>query len=236
MWFDRRLILAATRSFVVAPAMSRLLRREHPFEGPFVEGYFAGSSDRVHLSVGPAGCHLRLSSDNPEAGEEVAEIPRLHAEALLNVCVGKLGFARVRLSDTPAIHVDHIIAPGPLDVVTIEFGNQSEADAFGPPVWAGPELTMDPSYGRRAMAVHGLPELHSIALSDAGLNAFLDLLERGLGGEADRSRAEISQPVEPPPEAAASFPDPRAPAAARPSSGQRSRPGNMARTNSAHAF
>src|SRR5215204_2208835 len=90
--------------------MSRLLRREHPSEGPFVEGYFAGSSDRVHLSVGPAGCYLRLSSDNPEADEKVAEIPRLHAEALLNVCVGKLGFARTRLSDTPAIHVDHIIA------------------------------------------------------------------------------------------------------------------------------
>src|SRR3954468_10067591 len=80
--------------------MSRLLRREHPSEGPFVEGYFAGSSDRVHLSVGPAGCHLRLSSDNPEADEKVAEIPRLHAEALLNVCVGKLGFARTRLSVT----------------------------------------------------------------------------------------------------------------------------------------
>src|SRR5215204_2738796 len=140
--------------------MSRLLRRGHPFEGPFVEGYFAGSSDRVHLSVGPAGCHLRLSSDNPEAGEEVTEIPRLHAEALLNVCVGKLGFARVRLTDMPAIHVDHIIAPGPLDVVTIEFGNQSEAAAFGPPVWAGPELTMDPSYG---LARHGREQPAGIA-------------------------------------------------------------------------
>jgi hypothetical protein len=229
--------LAVTRSFLVAPAMSRLLRREHPSEGPFVEGYFAGSSDRVHLSVGPAGCHLRLSSDNPEADEKVAEIPRLHAEALLNVCVGKLGFARTRLSDTPAIHVDHIIAPGPLDLVTYEFGNQSEATAFGPPVWAGPELTMDPGYGRRAMAVNGLPELHSIALSDAGLNAFLDLLEQGWGGEADTPRAEISQPVERPPEQAAdSFSDAPAQAAARPSSGQRSRPGNMVQTNAAQAI
>jgi len=229
--------LAVRRSFLVAPAMSRLLRREHPSEGPFVEGYFAGSSDRVHLSVGPAGCHLRLSSDNPVADEKVAEIPRLHAEALLNVCVGKLGFARTRLSDTPAIHVDHIIAPGPLDLVTYEFGNQSEAAAFRPPVWAGPELTMDPAYGRRAMAVDGLPELPSIALSDAGLNAFLDLLEQGWGGEADTPRAEISKPVERPPEQAAdSFPDAPAQAAARPSSGQRSRLGNMVRTNAAQAI
>ena len=122
-------------------------------------------------------------------------------------------------------------------MVTIEFGNQSDAAAFGPPVWAGPELTMDPSYGRRAMAVNGLPELPSIALSDAGLNAFLDLLEQGWGGEADTPRAEISQPVERPSEqAAASFPDARAQAAARPSSGQRSRPGIMARTNAAHAI
>jgi CYTH domain-containing protein len=39
----------------------------------------------------------------------------------------------------------------------VEFGSEDASEAFDPPEWLGPEVTDDPRYKNRALAVDGLP-------------------------------------------------------------------------------
>ena len=39
----------------------------------------------------------------------------------------------------------------------VEFGSVADAEAFSPPGWMGTDVTDDPRYGNRALAVDGLP-------------------------------------------------------------------------------
>ncbi len=61
-----------------------------------------------------------------------------------------------------------------------------QIQAFTPPPWFGPEITTEPSFGRQVIALDRLPELPEVPLSNAIMEAVLDLLE---------GRASISQPV-----------------------------------------
>jgi len=44
-----------------------------------------------------------------------------------------------------------------LVVAEVEFGDEATAAAFVPPAWFGPEVTDDPAYKNRALAVDGRP-------------------------------------------------------------------------------
>jgi hypothetical protein len=73
--------------------------------------------------------------------------------------------------------VDEIISPRALHFVTMEFDTDEEARGFRPLEWFGPEVTADPRYTNRAIALRGLDEAPEIPLSDAALNSLIDTLE-----------------------------------------------------------
>jgi CYTH domain-containing protein len=169
------------RRFLVARSLARLIRKERGTAARAVEGYFAAQGDRTHfVSIEPGHCHLVLATRSAEGArvEERTEVPRAQAEALLDVCSGKLAFDRSRVSvgDREAF-LDRFMAPGPFDLLTVGFETRAEADAFDAPAWFGAEVTDDPAYEKRSFALTGVPALGEVALSDAALDALLDTLE-----------------------------------------------------------
>ena len=120
--------------------------------------------------------------------EERTEIPRTHAEALLDVCAGRLSLERSTLpiDGGAEVLIERITQPGVINTVTVEFHNPDEAEAFTPPTWFGPEITTAPSFGRQVIAFDRLPEVGEVPLSNSTVEAVLDLLE---------SRVSLSPPV-----------------------------------------
>ena len=120
--------------------------------------------------------------------EERTEIPRAHAEALLDVCAGRLTLERSTLpiDGGAEVLIERIAQPRGINTVTVEFHNPDEAQAFTPPPWFGPEITTESSFGRQVIALDRLPELPEVPLSNAIMEAVLDLLE---------DRASTSRPV-----------------------------------------
>jgi hypothetical protein len=87
--------------------------------------------------------------------------------------------------------VDEIISPRALHFVTMEFDTDEEARGFRPLEWFGPEVTADPRYTNRAIALRGLDEAPEIPLSDAALNSLIDTLE---GRFPAQSRMAVTRP------------------------------------------
>jgi CYTH domain-containing protein len=187
--------MPVTRRFLIAPSLTRLVRKECGSER-VTEGFFAPQSERQsHIRIEKAQSFLVLTS--PEADVEAAgnrtDLPRLHAEALLEACPGTVTFERsvVRQPGRDVL-VDRFLTPGPLDLVSVEFTSPAQAAAFVPPVWFGDEVTHDDSYGTRALALSGLPHAPETPLSDAALEAVLDAVEgQGANGWADRGGRKL---------------------------------------------
>jgi CYTH domain-containing protein len=176
-----------TRRFLIAPSLTRLIRKECGSER-VIEGYFAPQSERQsRVRIETAQSCLILASTDVEAAEERTDLPRLHAEALLDVCPGKVTFERsaLRLQGQEAL-VDRFVTPGPFDLVSVEFTDKAEAAAFLPPVWFGGEVTDDDNYSNNTLALSGLPTASETPLSGAALDAVLDALE-GRPGRAASS-------------------------------------------------
>ena len=182
------------RRFLLAPSFARLVRKERG-SVRMTEGYFPTQSGRnSHVLVEAGQCHLVLVTpeDGAVPGEERTEVPRAHADALLDVCAGKTVYERTRVAiggGREAL-VDRITHPGALDLVSVEFDDRDAAATFLSPPWFGPETTADAAFDRRAIALGGLPAAGEVALSNAALEALLDMLEDRFG----RSRS-ISAPV-----------------------------------------
>ena len=184
--------MPVTRRFLIAPSLTRLIRKECGSER-VREGYFAPQSERQsHIRIEKAQSYLVLTSSeaDADAAEDRTDLPRLHAEALLEVCPGTLTFERsaLRLHGQEAL-VDRFVTPGPLDLVLVQFATQVQAAGFLPPVWFGPEVTQDDSYTNQAMALSGLPRVSETPLSNAALDAVLDIVE-GHPGEAPSDQTE----------------------------------------------
>ena len=75
--------------------------------------------------------------------------------------------------------LQRFVAPGPLDLLNVEFAAGEDADGFVPPAWFGPEVTQNPAYHRGSLARAGLPASEDIPLSNTMLEELLDLLEEG---------------------------------------------------------
>ena len=184
------------RRFLLAPSFARLVRKERG-SVRMTEGYFPTQSGRnSHVLVEAGQCHLVLVTpeDGAVPGEERTEVPRAHADALLDVCAGKTVYERTRIAiggGREAL-VDRITHPGALDLVSVEFDDRDAAATFLSPPWFGPETTADAGFDRRAIALGGLPAAGEVALSNAALEALLDMLEDRFG----RSRS-ISAPPAP---------------------------------------
>jgi len=173
----------AQRRFLIASSLARLIRKEGGVAGRIVEAYFPARPDREHfVSLEPSHSYLVLAPAREGAGEEEhTEVPRAQAEALLAVCAGKVGFecTMVPLRQGKQALLQRFVAPGRLDLLSVEFTAGEDADGFVPPAWFGPEVTQNPAYHRGSLARTGLPASEDILLSNGMLEELLDVIEEG---------------------------------------------------------
>jgi CYTH domain-containing protein len=198
--------MSVVRRFLVAPSLVRLLRKERG-GARITEGYFAPQAGRTSfVRLQGNNCFLVLvTGAEGAATEERTEVPRAHGDALLDVCAGKAIYERtaVALSGTEAL-IDRYVRPAGLDLVSLVFEEAEAAKAFAPPVWFGAEVSADAAYHGQSIALTGVPSAGEVPLSNAALDAVLDLIEPRFG---------TSRPVVPPPPRPATPPAPPAPAA-----------------------
>jgi CYTH domain-containing protein len=195
------------RKFIVASSVARMIRREFPTSW-VVEGYLNGGEGRsTHVQIEGAAAQLVLAEDaGGKLSVEETPVPRRHAEALLEVCAGRLDIDRSVLSigGRPAL-LDRVSAGGrAIDILTVFIDETGAAKSFYPPPWAGQEV-VDSAFSNRAFATEGIPDRTETTISNTGLEALLDMLER--------AAVSIREPHHAPAEAE---PKPAAPAAPAP--------------------
>jgi CYTH domain-containing protein len=214
--------MSRVRRFLIAPGLTRIIRRERPGR-LLVEGHFASqAARRSYVQIDNDDCALVLASSDAdgEHSEKRTPLPTEHAQALVDVCPGVLKFERstVALGRRDAF-VERLVAPAGLDVVTVHFDSADEGAAFAPPAWFGTEVTGDISYTNAQLALSGLPHVREVETSNAAVDALLDLLD-GASDTAGVTGTKVAEVRAPEPLAnvkrLASLPRPApAPAAAR---------------------
>ncbi|MBX9931968.1 MAG: hypothetical protein K2Y56_10595 [Methylobacterium sp.] len=177
--------MSVSRRFLIASSLVRLIRKERG-GSRITEGYFPPQGGRTSfVRVDGQNCHLILvaAGQDGSSSEERTEVPRAHGDALLDVCSGKAAYDRTALAlgGGREVLVDRYASPAPLDLVSVAFENGDEAAGFTPPVWFGPEVTADPAYERHAIGINGAPQPGEIGLSNASVEAVLDLVEPRFG-------------------------------------------------------
>jgi len=194
--------MSTTRVFLLATSLARLIERERG--GQLVrQGYFPeGPSRSTHIQLeGEAGHLVLVSQSSTGLHEDMAAITRLQAEALLELTAGQAELQNVSVDIGPHAAILHRLnSPGPLDLITIVFKQDKAARKFQPPAWFGPEVTHDPTYQIRAIAVAGLPSSAEVEVTDAALHSLLDILDDRAGEpQPQLSRAarapEVSEPA-----------------------------------------
>jgi CYTH domain-containing protein len=186
--------MSFSRRFLVAPSLVRLLNRDLGADR-VIEGYFANQPERssyVRL-VGETGTLVLLTEADGVIEEERTDIPRPHAEALLDVAPGRVAFARVRL-DHPDVEIslDHFIEPRPLSLATVSSESAEAISRFHAPAWFGAEVTTVDGFQNRQIALDGAPPVRDVPVSDVAVHACLDLLE----GPATPSAAPLEEVFE----------------------------------------
>ena len=171
-----------SRRFLIASALARLIRKEQGVEARVVEGHFPGQFGRTHfVSFEPGHAYLVLTDPDAHGGtaEERAEVPGRHAEALLDVCQGRIGYERTRLALEAGYEIvlTRFVEPAGLDVLTVVFEDGHDVEAFAAPAWFGPEVTGDPAWQRHSLALNGPPPVEELPVSNAALDALLESLE-----------------------------------------------------------
>src|SRR5918995_5092303 len=151
--------MTVIRRFLIASSLARLVARETGSR-PIIEGYFAAQQGRVsYVFQDGERSQLVVGSEPTESAlvEERTDIPPAHAEALLEVCAGRVIYERsaVPIDSGAEVLIDRMTHPGVLDTVSVELDNPDQAAAFVPPVWFGPEITAEPSFGRLSRRVGG---------------------------------------------------------------------------------
>jgi CYTH domain-containing protein len=172
--------MPVTRRFLIAPPLARLIRDKYGWE-QVVEGHFAPHADRqsqVRLQDGRAHLVLTRLDEDADSLEDKVELPLAHAEALLDTAPGKLIVERslVQLGQHNAA-LARIVSPGSLDLVSVDFASAPDATSFKVPTWFGAEVTSDDDYLDRTIALAGLPAPAVAEVSNAGLEALLDIIE-----------------------------------------------------------
>jgi len=171
--------MSTSRRFLIASSLARLIQRQ---KGSlrFTEGYFPQQGDRSsYVQVTENRSFLVLRTDGP-AGlqEERAEVPRSHADVLLDVVAGGVDYVRSTLAiGAQEIHIDQFLAPSLFQVISVEWEHELQAREFSPLPWFGPEVTGDLRYTNQSIALHGLSGHIEIPLSNIALNSLLDTLE-----------------------------------------------------------
>jgi CYTH domain-containing protein len=173
--------MSITRHFLLAPSLARLIEKERGGR-PVTEGYFPDQSDRsLYVRVEEGTGTLILVMPGPRGPVETpADLPHGHAEALLGLTAGEVAYRRIDLSvAAPDAYVSRIMAPGPLDLITVAFEQEEQAREFEPLPWFGPEVTNEPGYRTRSLALAGHPTMREVELTNAALDSLLDVLDDG---------------------------------------------------------
>src|SRR3954468_6933906 len=110
--------MTVVRRFLIASSLARLVLRERD-STEITEGHFAAQPGRSsHVVIEGERCHLVLVTEaqGAAATEERTEVPLAHAEALLDVCSGRVSLkrSRVAIGGGREALVDHLIHPGVL--------------------------------------------------------------------------------------------------------------------------
>ena len=171
--------MSTSRRFLIASSLARLIRKERG-GNRVTEGHFPNQADRSSYVFieGDKGSLVLITTGSGVPVEERTEVPRTHAEALLDVTPGKVDYVRSHLTvGTRDIHINRFVTPGPLDLISVEFETEDEARDFHPLAWFGPDVTTDPVFQNRSIALDGLPPVPEVPISNGALNSLLDTLE-----------------------------------------------------------
>jgi len=185
--------MVAYRRYLIASSLARLIRKERG-GNRVTEGHFPNQADRSSFVIvdGDKGSLVLVHAGANGPVEERTDVPRAHAEALLDVTPGKLDYLLTHLTvGTRDIQIARFVTPGPLDMISVSFESEDEARDFRPLSWFGPDVTSDVPYQNRSIALSGPPQRPEVALSNAALNSLLDTLENRYGGAP---RQPASQP------------------------------------------
>jgi CYTH domain-containing protein len=172
--------MPVSRRFQIAPSLARLIQKSF-VPARVTEGHFPPHSERqsyVRLDNRQATLILTTFDGNPEVAEETTSLPSVHAQALLKVCTGTVVIERSAVP-LPSMHafVDRFVAPGPLDLVSVEFATSTEAAGFQPPLWFGMEVSTEDRFLNREIALFGLPPVEEAEVSNIALEAVLDFVD-----------------------------------------------------------
>lgn len=174
-----------TRRFLVSPCIARLIARDRGVDRQVVEGHLSSQSGKdqfIRLAADQA--HFVLSGHDPagDVVEKLAPLPREHAEALFGLCIGQISYDRLHLPLQSGlnhqIQLDRVVYPSSFDLITAEFDNDQQAEAFEIPIWFGPEVTSEFLYEWRYIALNGLQTNPEVPLSSQQVEAVLDMLDR----------------------------------------------------------
>ena len=173
------------RRFLVSPCIARLIARERGVDRQVVEGHLSSQSGKdqfIRLDADQA--HFVLSGHGPagDVVEKLAPLPREHAEALFGLCLGQISYDRLHLPRqgglSHQIQLDHVVYPSSFDLITVEFDNDQQAEAFEIPTWFDSEVTTEYTYEWRYIALNGLQANPEVPLSSQQVEAVLDMLDR----------------------------------------------------------
>jgi CYTH domain-containing protein len=168
--------MKSDRTFLVSPAIVRLLQRERSVSRDIVEGYLSRTADRVQLvRIEPDGCALLLHSIDEEGTrtEDRSRISGAQAKAIMDVCKGRIMYSRKlqRIGAGLDINLDRFEG---LDLISMQFDDADTAASFIAPVWFGPEVTTDPQFERASFALNGMPKTPEAPVTNESIIAFLD--------------------------------------------------------------
>jgi CYTH domain-containing protein len=219
--------MITTRRYLIASSLARLIRKERG-GNRLTEGHFPNQADRSSFVVidGDKGSLVLVTSGGGGPVEERTDVPRTHAEALLDVTPGKVDYVRSALSiGSREVRIDRFVTPGPLDLITVDFDKEEDSRDFRPLPWFGPEVTGEAGYQNRSIALEGLPPALDVPLSNAALNTLLDTLEGRLGANRNYAPQKIPGKAIRPISAAVPFRPPSGlPFGKRPGQAQRRHP------------
>jgi hypothetical protein len=171
--------MVTSRRYLIASSLARLIRKERG-GNRVTEGHFPNQADRSSFVVveGEKGSLVLVHASPGGPIEERTEVPRAHAEALLDVTPGKLDYLLTHLTvGTRDIQIVRFVTPGPLDLISVSFESEDEARDFRPLSWFGPDVTTEAVYQNRSIALEGAPQAPDVPMSNAALNSLLDALE-----------------------------------------------------------
>jgi hypothetical protein len=193
--------MVAYRRYLIASSLARLIRKERG-GNRITEGHFPNQADRSSFVIvdGDKGSLVLLHTGANGPIEERTDVPRAHAEALLDVTPGKIDYLLTHLTvGTRDVQIARLVTPGPLDMISVSFESEEEARDFRPLSWFGPDITSDTAYQNRSIALNGPPQVPEVPLTNAALNSLLDTLENRYGGGrsyASQSQSQTRNPAE----------------------------------------